>query len=313
MESTTTSAPSDQASRSSWRESGEQQALVAAQEAALVGDALEGGAGSVRPARLLRAGPVRPARLRAGHVGPARLFRARPVGPTRILGRRAGTPACASLPGHERPRPAEEPALPERGAERPRTCEVRLGLDPLGEHDRARALDLGADGVDHPRGRDQVARLHESHVELDHIRRDERHERERALVGADVVDRDATPALAQPAHGGEHLGGARRQRALRQLGDEREAFGLALQRVVEGLASVERERLHVDEQQPVAEIGGHHALDRRGAADTVELHGGLGVGRRVEQRGRRFNSVPAGPRARASQPTTARVSNSTIG
>jgi len=66
---------------------------------------------------------------------------------------------------------------------------------------------LGGDGVEHPRRRARrAALLDQRHVELDDVGREERHQRERALVDADVVERDAAAALAQPADRGEHFG-----------------------------------------------------------------------------------------------------------
>ena len=43
--------------------------------------------------------------------------------------------------------PAEQPPLAQRGAERPRHGEVGLGLDALGEDERAGALGVGVDRV----------------------------------------------------------------------------------------------------------------------------------------------------------------------
>ena len=92
----------------------QQQALVAAADAAAVGDQLER-----RPGRqwLVRA-------ERQAVDGGSR----------RAGGERAGAP--------------EQPALAEGRAERARPREVRLGLDPLGQQHRAGALGLGGDRVE---------------------------------------------------------------------------------------------------------------------------------------------------------------------
>ena len=176
--------------------------------------------------------------------------------------------------GRQRPGAAEQPALAERRADGARPREVLLGLDPLGEQDRAGALGLGGDGVEHARrDRRGAARLDQGHVELDHVGREERHQRERALVDADVVERDPAAALAQPRDGGEHLGRAVGERALGELDDHAQApgaqVGLVGQRRV---VAQHGGGLDVDEQRERRrQLRGERALDGGAAARAVEL------------------------------------------
>ena len=112
---------------------------------------------------------------------------------------------------------AEEPALAVAGAEGAGDLELLGRLDALGEQDGAGALGLGVDGVDDRGDRGRGVLLDEPQVELDDLGGDERHQRERAAVGADVVEGDRHAGPAQGVDAGEHLGGAVGQRALGEL------------------------------------------------------------------------------------------------
>jgi len=116
--------------------------------------------------------------------------------------------------------------------------------------------------------------LHEPQVELDDVGLEERHERERAAVGADVVERDRAAELAQALHGSEHVGRAVGERALRELDDEPERVRrLREQRAVAvGDGHREQARLGVDEQRPrPPQPGGERAAQRGGAARPLEV------------------------------------------
>ena len=188
--------------------------------------------------------------------------------------------------GGQRSRAPEQPALAERRADGARPREVRLGLDPLRQQRRAGALGLGGDGVEHARrGRRGAARLDQRHVELDDVGREERHERERALVDADVVERDPAAALAQPGDGGEHLRGAVGERALGELDDDAQAPGEQLVLVAERhVVAQHGGGLDVDEQrQRRRQLRRERALDGGGAAGAVELVDDAERVRRAEQ------------------------------
>ncbi len=255
----------------------EQQALVAAAQAPAVGDQLEW-----RDGARLRACADRDGGGRRGKVG----------------GQRARAP--------------EVPALAERGADRQRSREVRVALDALGEQRGSRALDLGGDGVEHagarPRG---AALLDQRHVELDHVRGEKRHQCQRALVDADVVERDAPAALAQPGDRGEHLGGPGGQRPLGELDHHAQAVGLGAQQRL----SPDRGRLDVEEEGVRrAQAGGEGALGHGGAGGAVELREHPGGGGVAEQRGGRFQRRALRPaRERLVGDVCVCVSRSTIG
>ena len=142
-----------------------------------------------------------------------------------------------------------------------------LGLDSLGKHERSGALGLGADRVDDLCDLGRRVLLHEAQVELDHIGREEGHQRERARVCADIVERNPDAALSQALDGGEHLGGTIGQRTLGELGEH----GEALERLVEqrrdvlGALGAQQTRLDVDEQRLTAREAGVDAALQRGA------------------------------------------------
>ena len=92
-----------------------------------------------------------------------------------------------------------------------------LGFDALGHDRRAAALALRPDGAHDLRDVGGWAFLDEPQVELDHIGAQQRHERERAHVGAHVVERDAPAERSHARHLAEQLGGASGERALGDL------------------------------------------------------------------------------------------------
>ena len=112
--------------------------------------------------------------------------------------RQAQAAAGAGQLGRQRRGLAEQVALAERRAGGARGRELLLGVDALREHGRQALLGLGADGRDDPRDVLGVAVAQQPQVELDHVGIEHRHQRQRARVGADVVERDA-PAAAGAA------------------------------------------------------------------------------------------------------------------
>ena len=126
-------------------------------------------------------------------------------------------------------RPPEEPALPVEGAERQCPAQVVLGLDPLGEDQRAGPLRLGVDRVDDFGDLLRGAVVQQFQVELDHVGAQERDQGERARVGADVVEGDPGAAPAQVLGQRDQVGGVVGEGALGQLDDQREAVQRVLQ------------------------------------------------------------------------------------
>ena len=146
---------------------------------------------------------VRAQRSRRGGTGAGRAARTR---------RRC---RAGSGPG----RPKSQP-WPKRAPRARAIVELLLGLDALGEQDGAGALGFGVDGVDDRGDRGRRVLLDEPQVELDDLGPDEGHQRERAVVGADVVQRDRQAEGAQRLDAGEHLGGTVGQGALGELEDD---------------------------------------------------------------------------------------------
>jgi hypothetical protein len=87
--------------------------------------------------------------------------------------------------------PPEEPALPVRGAEGESGDPVFLGFDALRKHHGSGALGVRGDGAHHPGGVLVGSLTDEGHVELDHIRLQQRQQGQRGRIGAQVVQRDA--------------------------------------------------------------------------------------------------------------------------
>ncbi|MDA0136432.1 hypothetical protein OJ962_02915 [Solirubrobacter sp. CPCC 204708] len=114
--------------------------------------------------------------------------------------------------------------------------------------------------------------LHEPQVELDDLRVHERHQRERAGVGADVIECDHHAARAHGLDAGQHLGGLVGQGALGQLDHDLELARRAREQGHEllGHRDVEQRRLDVDEQR-LAQPGVQGAAQRGGAARPLEL------------------------------------------
>ena len=205
---------------------------------------------------------------------------------------RAGQPQAAARVGQlgrERRGLAEQVALAERRAGRAGGRELLLGVDPLGQHGGEALLGLGADRGDDPRHVLGLAVAQQPQVELDHVGIEHRHQRERARVGADVVERDAPAEPAQLRERAQQRLRALGQRALGDLHDEREAGARRVGQVV-----LERARVGVDEQ---AERRAEAALDRAGqrglAARAVELGDAALLARGGEQRLGRGEPVPA--------------------
>jgi len=131
--------------------------------------------------------------------------------------------------------------------------------------------------------------LHEPHVELDHVRGEERHEGEGSLVRADIVERDSTPSLAQPTNGAKHLGRSGSQRSLRELHHHAQVAQAPLGLIAEAVAAAKGRGLHVEEEKvrrPQPGLEG--ALERSFATGLVELGHELGALGLVEEGGGRL-------------------------
>ena len=147
--------------------------------------------------------------------------------------------------------PPEQPALAEPRAEPAGHREVPRRLDALGEHERAGLLGVGADRVHDGGDRRAGQLLREPQVQLDHLGAQQRHERQRRRVGADVVERDPPAEPADPLDGAQQLGRTCGERALGDLDDDAQLARGALgdrEQVVER-RGVEHLGLDVDEQR----------------------------------------------------------------
>jgi hypothetical protein len=112
---------------------------------------------------------------------------------------------------------AEEEALSECRAERSRVLNLLLRLDAFGHHRRTGALGLSAD---RPRDRGDLRRrllLDQAQVELDDVGPQDGHQRERARVRADIVERDAPAVRARTLNRRQQLRKPVGQGPLREL------------------------------------------------------------------------------------------------
>ena len=104
--------------------------------------------------------------------------------------------------------------------------------------------------------------------------RQERHQRQRARVGADVVQRDARAHLAQTLRGRQQLGRPVGERALGELDEHGEALERGLHQLGDLLGQLLREhpRIEVDEQR-LARGHAHfqRSLERRPLALPLDL------------------------------------------
>jgi hypothetical protein len=131
-----------------------------------------------------------------------------------------------------------------------------------------------------PRHVGGVAAGQQPEVELDHVGIQERHDRERAAVGAHVVERDAPPALAQAGERAQHDVGLLGERALGDLHHE----GRAAQGRI-GDVELQGARVRVQEQgEGRAERGLAGLLERGGAARAIDLREPAVLARGREQR-----------------------------
>ena len=267
--STTASAPSVLASASSWRESASSRRLSprrTRRRSAISSNGVPGGSGSCE-----RSGRRSTASAGAATGNGAGRPNSQPwpsVAPTARARAR-----CASVSI-----PSASSTAPERSASAATALSTRAAA---GEAPRAWISDMSS---------------------LIDVGREEGHQRERALVDADVVERDPAAALAQPRDGGEHLGRAIGERALGDLDDDAQAPGQ--QRGPRGSAGVVAQHgagLDVDEQglrrlQP----RGERALDGGAATGAIEL--GHEAGSRAAPNSARGDSSgeSRGPRASAS-------------
>ena len=144
---------------------------------------------------------------------------------------------------------AEEPALAVAGAERAGDVALLVGLDAfasrIAPERSASALTAWTIAAIAGVGFSWTSRR----SSLITSGRDEGHQRERAVVGADVVEGDREAEPAQGVDAGEHLGGAVGQRALGELEHDvelRPRAPAARRRARD--RRVEQRRLDVDEQ-----------------------------------------------------------------
>jgi hypothetical protein len=189
----------------------------------------------------------------------------------------------------QRPRAAEVPALAERGAERPRAQDVVLGLDTLGEDGGAGRLGVGRNGVGHAGARQAGAGLHEAQVELDDVGAQDREQRERAGIGADVVKCDATARGAQALDDPQQLCWAAGQVALGELGHDDELAQRPADEplVALGHAVPDRPGLDVHEERGRrAQACLQRPAHGGGAAGPVQVDDPPGSRRGAEQLGR---------------------------
>jgi hypothetical protein len=213
--------------------------------------------------------------------------------PVSAMPRPAG---CRPL-GVQRAGTTPEPALPERRADAAGGLELLLRLDPLRDDRRAGALLLGPGRRHDVRTRRLTAGTPAPHVELDRVGRDERQQRQRPAVAADVVEHDGPAVVAAGGRRAHQLGRPRACRRRRQLDRDRELLLRALPqlgraRPLRLREAAERLRLDVDEQRraPV-EPGLERTADGGEAALPVDLLEESGAARGAQQRLRQLEAA----------------------
>ncbi len=151
---------------------------------------------------------------------------------------------------------------------------MRLVLDALREQHGSGPLGVRVHGVHDFRHRGTGSLLDQAQVQLDDVRAQQRHEGQRQVVGADIVEGDPPAGCAQPLHGREEF---RRSGSDRPLGDLEDDVQLAGRGVGDRQQLVERGgvqhlRFHVDEQrQRGDDTGGDGLPQRRTTAQLVQL------------------------------------------
>ena len=187
---------------------------------------------------------------------------------------------------------AEVIALAERRAAHARDLDLLRRVDALGEDHGVPPLGLGADGHDDPRDVLGRAVVEKVQVELDHVGVQDGGQRERARVGADVVEGDPPAALAQLGQRAQDGLGAFDERLLADVHQQRQG------RVRERHVALQARRVRVEEEaEGRAQAGLLGEGDRGVARGVVESgHGVLPAGR-LEQRPRRMELPVLGPAA----------------
>ena len=135
--------------------------------------------------------------------------------------------------------------MADLGPDSPSQREMTLRLDALSQDRGARPLGLGQNGVHDQRHLLVAAVVQQREVDLDHVRRHERHQSQRAGFGADVVQGDTPTHAPGPRRRPENLGRRRGQRPLAYLHhDAQLALGSPdrAQEVARTLANVRRAR-----------------------------------------------------------------------
>ena len=175
--------------------------------------------------------------------------------------------------GH-RPRrtgPPQVPPLAEGGAKRQGAAEMGFGLDAFGQHRGPGAFGVGRHrGVDGGPA-DVRPALHERDIEFDHIRTDERQQRQRAGQSAHIVEGDPASGLPELVDRSEQLRRPLHEGTLGDLDDQAyPACGMGQE--AGGGIRAEHRRLEVHEQfELTREVVGDGIDDRRVAAGLVEL------------------------------------------
>ena len=84
----------------------------------------------------------------------------------------------------------EVPTLTQTCAQNVGSVDVRCGFDPFCQHDSTASFGVGTDRIGNRSHLGIGAALNQSHVQLDHVGRHERQQRERAALCADIIDRN---------------------------------------------------------------------------------------------------------------------------
>jgi hypothetical protein len=154
--------------------------------------------------------------------------------------------------------------------------DVGWTLDPFGEDDRAGPLAVRHDGRHDRRLIRRRPLAHQRHVQLDDVGRQEREQRERRRVGADVVEGDAPSTVTCPLHQPEQFGRPAHEGPLRQLQDHAQPDARRPEhgRRIGRPRRAERLGFDVHEQGHItAEADVERPAQRRQAAGPVELSG----------------------------------------
>jgi hypothetical protein len=176
---------------------------------------------------------------------------------------------------------AKPKALREARTHRLRLLQMLVGLDPLGDDQRAGAFVMGEDTGEGAGPVGLRTALDHRHIELDDVRSHDVQHRERIRMCANIIDGDSNPVGADRSHLVEQRTWMREQLALGEFEDHLKSFARVGQRRIVRPGGVCDRGLGIDQQQtPVRQLGGQRGLDRRIDALLVEDGGPL---RRVRE------------------------------